>query len=107
MALAIAPQPPKVPNEEIYHALKRSLDDVCVREVENLRQTRGLSHEDSAVLSCVFDDLKAKVMGGIRQGSTIDASSTITGTQMRPEAPRRGPRARQLAASERRSSPWL
>lgn len=89
MAQLAPPQPPKVPNEGIYRALKQSLDDSCIREVESLRATRGLSHESSAVLSCVFDDLKAKVLGGIRQGSTIDASSTITGALACPGPPRR------------------
>jgi hypothetical protein len=79
--MMLAAQQPlaKVPSEEIYVTLEKCLDNACAREVESLRATRGLSHESSAVMSCVFDDLKAKVMGGIRQNTTVDPTSTIAG----------------------------
>ena len=87
--MMLAAQQPlaKVPSEEIYVTLEKCLDNACAREVESLRATRGLSHESSAVMSCVFDDLKAKVMGGIRQNTTVDPTSTIAGAPPLQAAP--------------------
>ena len=52
----------KVPSEQVYGALSRCMDEACARETEALRAEGGLTHEKSAVLGCVLDDLKANVM---------------------------------------------
>ena len=89
-------QPIKVPSEQVYRAIDAAMEDVCLsawlslplplplpltpflstqacaREVESLRAAGGLTHERSAVLHCVFDDLKASVTRSIRQQTVVD-----------------------------------
>lgn len=65
----------KLPSEQVYSALSGAMDEACARETDALRAAGGMSHEKSAVLSCVLDDLKANVMRCVDRASARTQAS--------------------------------